>query len=346
MTRPRLAPILLVACSILSAVAGCRGRGVPDDEMPDTPIAISFRTQEEARRRADALGEDKPRVAGSAIDNEVVPHTDDLRSILDSVLGGGSATEQQVLGRLALLDPRSGEVTPVEGAKRGSVPLAWSEDRERLLYTQPGRRDFQLWEFHRGHGTVRQVTFGPPAHPQGCYGPDGRIVAAAMEVRRGAGSSSIVISQPGGRMPFVPIARGPADHSPACAPDGGALAYVQQSQDGRGHVVVRAPILGSTPRRVAPGRDPAFSPGGDWIVFGARTGRHWRLWRVRPDGSGRAPIGRGVRTEMWPTVSPDGRLVAYVTSERAPRTHLYLRRFDGTGDRILFANGDTEYPVW
>jgi Tol biopolymer transport system component len=314
--------------------------------MPDAPIAISFRTHEEARRRADALGEQAPRAAGSALENALVPHTDDLRSVLDRVLGGGSAPQQRFLGRLALLDPRSGEVTPVEGARRGSVPLAWSADRERLLYTQPSRQDFQLWEFHLGRGTVRQVTFGPPAHPQGCYGPDGRIVAAAMALSREAPRSSIVMSQPGGRRPFVTLARGPADHSPACAPDGAALAYVQQSRGGRGHVVVRAPILDSSPLRVAPGRDPAFSPDGGWIVFGARTGRQWRLWRVRPDGSGRAPIGSGVRTEMWPTVSPDGRLVAYVTSEQPPRTHLYLRRFDGSGDRILFSNGDTEYPVW
>ena len=77
---------LLVACGVLLAVAGCRGRGVLDDEMPAAPIAISFRTQEEARRRADALGERTPRAAASATSNELVPHTDDLRSVLGDVL--------------------------------------------------------------------------------------------------------------------------------------------------------------------------------------------------------------------------------------------------------------------
>jgi hypothetical protein len=28
------------------------------------------------------------------------------------------------------------------------------------------------------------------------------------------------------------------------------------------------------------------------------------------------------------------------------RRHLYLRRFDGTGDRILLADGDGERPIW
>jgi Tol biopolymer transport system component len=49
--------------------------------------------------------------------------------------------------------------------------------------------------------------------------------------------------------------------------------------------------------------------------------------------------------EQRPAISPDGRLVVYV-SELAHRQQLYLRRFDGTGDRILFANGDGANPVW
>jgi Tol biopolymer transport system component len=50
-------------------------------------------------------------------------------------------------------------------------------------------------------------------------------------------------------------------------------------------------------------------------------------------------------TEQRPTISPDGRLVAYV-AEIDHRQQLYLRRFDGSGDRVLFANGDGAFPVW
>ena len=67
--------------------------------------------------------------------------------------------------------------------------------------------------------------------------------------------------------------------------------------------------------------------------------------RVRPDGTGRAPIGRGLFDERRPTFSPDGRLVAYVT-EVDSRPILNVRRFDGTGDRVLFNDGDADHPVW
>jgi Tol biopolymer transport system component len=95
-----------------------------------------------------------------------------------------------------------------------------------------------------------------------------------------------------------------------------------------------------------PGRAPRFSARGDWIVYAAANGRASRIFRIRADGSGRAPIGGGRQDEAWPSASPDGRLVAYVArgsgspyaSSRAP--------LDGSGDRILLASGEGEHPVW
>jgi hypothetical protein len=99
------------------------------------------------------------------------------------------------------------------------------------------------------------------------------------------------------------------------------------------------------PRRLGPGREPRFCGDGEWIVYSAPVKRGRKLWRVRPDGTGRAPIGRGVLDEGTPACSPDGTLVTYgVTEEHFDR--LYVRRFDGSGDRILYADGGASYPVW
>ena len=93
-----------------------------------------------------------------------------------------------------------------------------------------------------------------------------------------------------------------------------------------------------------PGRDPDFSSDG-WIVYSAPFRRSWKLYRLRPDGSARAPVGRELLEEEQPAVSPDGKLVLYV-AETEHRADLYLRRMDGSGDRILFQNGDATFPTW
>ena len=78
----------------------------------------------------------------------------------------------------------------------------------------------------------------------------------------------------------------------------------------------------------------------------APVGESWRLHRVRPDGSGRTSMGRGVVDELDPAVSPDGRFVAYVSHADGEPDNLFVRRFDGTGDRVLLGSGAVAHPVW
>jgi Tol biopolymer transport system component len=181
-------------------------------------------------------------------------------------------------------------------------------------------------------------------HPDGCYGPEGRFVLARAEVRRGEVVSRIQLTEPGGIQPRA-ISESNAAYGPACAPDGRAVAWVALDEQGREGLIVRMPTLGGKPRRIGPGRDPAFSPDGEWIVYSAPVGREWRLYRIRPDGSGRRAIGRGAFDELEPSFSPDGRLVVYVSDDGIHK-RIYLRRFDGTGDRVLLESGGGNNPVW
>jgi hypothetical protein len=336
-------------------LAACRSV-IQSDEIPEQPIAFNYLTQEEARRRADDWSDQRDKqldqMREQARREERLPEqtemhasANQLESWFGRLLGRAGDVETQNPGRLALLDPRSGELQVLEAARRGSVPLAWSADHERLLFAQPGDRDVQIYEYERERGTVRPVTHGPPAHTQACYGAEGRIVVAAADARSDPPRARIELSRPGGVGPFEPLSEWGAEHSPSCAPDGSAVVWERSLQGGRSELLLRSPLDGPT-QRLSPGRQPRFSADGAWIVFSAPQGREWRIWRVRPDGSGRAPIGRGQRSESRPSLSPDGRYLVYVASEEAPRRHLYLRRFDGTGDRILFADGDGEYPVW
>jgi hypothetical protein len=331
--------------------------GVPDAELPAQPIAIYYRTPEEARARADAQRRAEPQPPAVAAEGPTwVGSKAYLRAdagavdrLLANVFGADRGLSEAHLGRLALLDPRSGEVSLVEGALRGAVPQAWARDRSALLFAQPavpGGDDVQIFEWSAAARTVRRVTVGPPIHSQACYGPDARIVVAAVDVRADGGASSkIRISGPGGRAPFADLSAGPADHTPTCAPDGSAVAFARMDGAGRSELWLAAAPFDAAPRPLAPGRDPRFADHSGWIVYAATHGRASRLYRIRADGSGRAPIGRGARDEVWPSASPDGKLVAYVVSEETSRRVL-VRRIDGSGDRLLLASGDGEHPVW
>jgi TolB protein len=334
--------VIRLACLIvLIAAAACQGPGVPPAEFVARPIALNFLDAEQSRRRAEFLAETEQ---GRPPSKRGVARVSDVARYVEFLAGNPGAAGGRFVGRLALLDAASGTVTPIAAALPGAMPVARSADGDRLLFAQPVGEYLQLFELRHRTGEVRRMTRGPLVHPQGCYGPEGRLVTMTAGVEGGRAVSRIEISGPGRAGP-QPISGGPLDHSPACAPDGSAVAWVERDPRGRESLLVRTLPLEGEPARLGPGRDPSFSPDGQWIVYSARAKGVWSLYRVRPDGSGRARIGIGTADQMQPAVSPDGRLVIYVAQDGHFR-RLYLRRFDGSGDRILLDDGDAEQPVW
>jgi Tol biopolymer transport system component len=84
----------------------------------------------------------------------------------------------------------------------------------------------------------------------------------------------------------------------------GLIAFVLDTTDG---IFLMSPT-GAPQRRLTPRRetqrDPAWSPGGRWIMYTANG-----IWVARPDGSRRRRIARFGSDGAW---SPDGRRVIFV----------------------------------
>jgi hypothetical protein len=336
--------LALVACAL-----GCAGSALQGAELPDTPIAIHWRDPLTARKHAEWIEAQEPG-AESRREQAGVANVDDIAAYLGMLAGAGqrSLNPEEGAGRLALLDPRSGDVVPVEAALRDAIPVAWSESGRRLVFSQFDGEARQLYELDLVRGEVRQLTRGPNAHSRGCLLPDGSLVASsAGPVPAADGGlellSRIVRRRPGDATPEL-LSEGPADHSPACAPDGGAVVWVSRGPKGRESLMSRTPP-DAPPRAIGPGREPSFSRDGQWVIYASPARRSWRILRVRPDGTGRAPVGESVQEEHQPAFSPDGRLALIVVHDGAAR-RLHVRRLDGTGDRILFEDGDAEFPVW
>ena len=126
------------------------------------------------------------------------------------------------------------------------------------------------------------------------------------------------------------------DMNPRWSPDGNRIAFTRLLSDNLSSVfVVNAD--GTNLRLVSRGgysEHPKWSPDGRWIAFqeqlmhgyqGIRDDRSYRLWMVRPDGSGRRRLDAGGRfADGQPFVafgtawdwSPDSRQIAFVYADQ------------------------------
>ena len=323
-------------------LAACAEAPLATSELPAQPIVLVHRTPEEGRHRAEALqharNEDQPREEGVARVKE-----------LAALFGGARAVlPLEYAGDVAFLDPPSGTLTPLPGLPRGAQPLSWTPGHRRFLYAvaRPDRTPVQVYEYDVTNAEVLPLASAAPNVISAAATAEGRLALVCLIPGRQL-RTRILLQEPG-RKPRA-LSDGPLDRSPAWSPDGRTLVYVSQTAD-RGDQVMALRVETEEgepgePRVLARGRDPVFTPDGEWVVYSAATSTGQRLWRVRADGGGRAPLGQGLHDEVHPAISPDGRFVAYVSQE-ADREYLRVRRFDGSGDRLLLEAGDASTPAW
>jgi hypothetical protein len=331
-------------------LAGCTAGGLAREELAQPEIAVLYWDYLEANDRQKAHEASRGSRSGGRLG---VADLGDLGRLL-----GDEGLADRYPGHLSLVDPATGAVRRVEAAPPGAVPLAWRPDHGALLLAAPGRRHgVQLYEYLIGPREIRPVTVGRPSHSRGDYGPEGRFAVVAeptaersrVELTAGVDEDSRAVFE------------GPPVFDVRWSPRGDMLLLAvidpaRRDLQGRPARMLfglsaEAPLQGWPPgpgsklKALGRGRDPVFSADGEWIVYSARIGDGWRLRRMRVGGGGKLPIGRGSRDEIEPAVSPDGSLVAYV-SEEGGHQRLFVRRIDGSGDRLLLPDAAVARPVW
>jgi TolB protein len=207
------------------------------------------------------------------------------------------------------------------------------------------------WSRSVGNGAAAASSGGgtPSAQPRGiapATGLTGRIVYSSVQ-----GDLWIVAADGSHRRRLTHSGQG-IDYSPTWSPDGSRVAFrttrgSPSGPDPSNIFVVNADGSGEhqlTPPRgpAAGGLFPAWSPDGRWIAYSNGAG----INLVRPDGSGRRPLGVAGECSIW---SPDGSKLLFCSNginrgEGVENWDVFVMDANGTHVRRLTSDVAQDYP--
>ena len=148
--------------------------------------------------------------------------------------------------------------------------------------------------------------------------PDGTRLA--VTVREG-GSSDIWVRRTAGGQPSKLTFGDAASASPAWTPDGRGVTYVHGTSP-TGNIFLKRPDGGDLPVRLLQSpraiSEQVWSPTGDWLVARTTTpttGAGDIIALRAAEGSTPVSVAASRSSEYSPTISPDGRWMAYVSNE-------------------------------
>jgi Tol biopolymer transport system component/DNA-binding winged helix-turn-helix (wHTH) protein len=166
---------------------------------------------------------------------------------------------------------------------------------------------------------LTRLTSDPGLTIDAVISPDGKLIAYASD--RGGNNLDIYVRQVSGGDPLKLTSDPADDHQPAFSPDGGQIVF-RSERAGGGIYIVSA--LGGNERPLASkGRNPRFSPAGDWIAFwvgpvlghtlGAQAGK---IFLIRSTGGNPKPIDPpGILAAGYPIWSPEGNHLLFYGSD-------------------------------
>lgn len=213
------------------------------------------------------------------------------------------------LSQLWLIAYPDGEPRRITNDLSGYLGLSLTADGRSIVSTQQNRRS-NIWAANAA--SPAQKLTSELGKDEGLAGiswtPDGQIVYTT----RIAGTEDLWIVNRDGSGNRQLTFKTRSNFSPAVSPDGRFIVFV--STRAGNSDLWRMDIDGGNSVRLAgdPGieGEPAFSPDGRWVVYDLTdTDNKVTLWKISIDGG--TPVRLTETDSRRPTVSPDGKFIAY-----------------------------------
>jgi serine/threonine-protein kinase len=251
-------------------------------------------------------------------------------------------------------DPKKAEVTGpavtvlagvLSSVAAGEANYALSEGGT-LAYVPGGRYELlnELVWVDR-HGAVRPIPAPPKPYAAVDLSPDGRRVTFTIE-----SSTFDVWIYDLERGTLTRLSFGEDDSVPRWSPDGKYVVFTS-SRGGAQNLFRRAADASGPEERLTTSPHhqwPAtFTPDGRtllFVQFERPTG--FDIWALPLNGDRKAtPVLRGPYRESLPSLSPDGRWLAYVSDESGDY-QVYVQPFPGPGGKTQISVDGGSWPIW
>jgi acylaminoacyl-peptidase len=337
--------LILASCLVCKLFAFAASSNTPMKDNSDSPASKSSKLPSSRFHPIDLFDLE------IATDPQISP--DGARVVF--VRNFNDIMKDRKRSNLWIVNHDGSDLRPLTTGNENDNSPRWSPDGQRLLYASTSDGTAQIYVRWMDSGQIAKVTRCPKSPSGMAWSPDGRWIAFAMSVSDDT-------------KPFVEMPPKPEGAEWAKPPK--TIRRMVYRTDENGYLeeshkqLFVAPADGGTPRQLTHGpfdnEGPfAWTPDGKAIIFSANRHDDWEYQPINSeiyevtisDGSIKALTDRN-GPDQSPTLSPDGRQIAYAGFDDRYRgyevTRLYVMNRDGTGSRVVTKDldRDVQTPVW